>query len=79
MRWNLPAFEQHNSSVQAQVKFRNPKNLFQPILETSTAVNRRKSSSVRAFGYSKVETLLITAPVWFATFLVSLFVTWNSG
>ena len=34
---------------------------------------------VQTLGYGKVETLLITAPVWIATFLVSLLVTWSSG
>ncbi|XRM43113.1 hypothetical protein ABZX51_006317 [Aspergillus tubingensis] len=34
---------------------------------------------VETLGYGNIETLLITAPVWIATFLVSLFVTWTSG
>ena len=34
---------------------------------------------VQTLGYGTIETLLITAPVWIATFLVSLFVTWTSG
>ncbi|OJD37720.1 major facilitator superfamily transporter [Diplodia corticola] len=34
---------------------------------------------VETLGYGKIETLLITAPVWIATFLVGLFVTWTSG
>ncbi|KAF7164165.1 hypothetical protein CNMCM5623_008855 [Aspergillus felis] len=34
---------------------------------------------VKTLGYGSIETLLITAPVWIATFLVSLFVTWTSG
>lgn len=34
---------------------------------------------VQTLGYGSIETLLITAPVWIATFLVSLFVTWTSG
>ncbi|KAJ5155132.1 uncharacterized protein N7500_010571 [Penicillium coprophilum] len=34
---------------------------------------------VQTLGYGKVETLPITAPVWMATFLVSLLVTWTSG
>ncbi|KAI2729631.1 hypothetical protein CBS147333_1797 [Penicillium roqueforti] len=34
---------------------------------------------VQTLGYGKVETLLITAPVWIATFFVSLLVTWSSG
>lgn len=36
-------------------------------------------SIVETLGYGNIETLLITAPVWIATFLVSLVVTWTSG
>ncbi|CEJ57501.1 Putative Function: ttuB of A. vitis facilitates the cellular uptake of tartrate [Penicillium brasilianum] len=34
---------------------------------------------VKTLGYGNIETLLITAPVWIATFLVSLIVTYTSG
>jgi general stress protein CsbA len=34
---------------------------------------------VQTLGYDNIKTLLITAPVWIATFLVSLLVTWTSG
>lgn len=34
---------------------------------------------VQTLGYGNIETLLITAPVWILTFLVSLLVTWTSG
>lgn len=34
---------------------------------------------VQTLGYDPIETLLITAPVWIATFLVSLLATWSSG
>ncbi|KAG4441298.1 hypothetical protein IFR05_003226 [Cadophora sp. M221] len=34
---------------------------------------------VNTLGFNKITTLLLTAPVWFATFLVSLLVTWTSG
>jgi len=34
---------------------------------------------VKTLGYSKIATLLLTAPVWFLTFLVSLGVTYTSG
>lgn len=34
---------------------------------------------VQTLGYGNIETLLITAPVWIATFMVSLLVTWSSG
>ncbi|KAL2813427.1 major facilitator superfamily domain-containing protein [Aspergillus granulosus] len=36
-------------------------------------------SIVKTLEYGNIETLLITAPVWIATFLVSLVVTWTSG
>lgn len=36
-------------------------------------------SIINTLGYGKIETLLLTVPVWFATFLVSLFVTYTSG
>ena len=36
-------------------------------------------SIVSTLGYGAIPTLLITAPVWFATFLVSLLVTYTSG
>jgi hypothetical protein len=34
---------------------------------------------VKTLGYNKIATLLLTAPVWFLTFLVSLVVTYTSG
>lgn len=34
---------------------------------------------VKTLGYGNIETLLITAPVWIATFLASLIVTYTSG
>ncbi|KAH8591992.1 major facilitator superfamily domain-containing protein [Bisporella sp. PMI_857] len=34
---------------------------------------------VKTLGYGKIITLLLTAPVWFLTFLVSLLVTYTSG
>lgn len=36
-------------------------------------------SIVKTLGYGRVQTLLLTVPVWFATFLVSLFVTYTAG
>jgi hypothetical protein len=36
-------------------------------------------SIVKTLGYGKIETLLLTVPVWFGTFLVSLLVTWTAG
>ncbi|KAK0706274.1 major facilitator superfamily transporter [Lasiosphaeria miniovina] len=34
---------------------------------------------VGTLGYGKIETLWLTAPVWFATFLISVCVTWTSA
>ncbi|KAM0701584.1 hypothetical protein Q7P35_010492 [Cladosporium inversicolor] len=36
-------------------------------------------SIVQTLGYGEIETLLLTVPVWFATFLVSIAVTWSAG
>jgi hypothetical protein len=36
-------------------------------------------SIVNTLGYGHIETLLLTVPVWFATFLVSLVVTMTAG
>jgi hypothetical protein len=36
-------------------------------------------SIVRTLGFDPVPTLLLTVPVWFLTFVVSLFVTWTAG
>lgn len=36
-------------------------------------------SIVDTLGFGKIETLLLTAPVWFATFLISLLVTYTAG
>ena len=36
-------------------------------------------SIVGTLGYNSIVTLLITAPVWIATFLISLLVTWTAG
>ena len=36
-------------------------------------------SIVGTLGYGTIETLWLTAPVWFATFLISVCVTWTSS
>jgi len=36
-------------------------------------------SIVGTLGYGRIETLWLTAPVWFGTFLVSVCVTWTSS
>ncbi|KAK9235607.1 major facilitator superfamily domain-containing protein [Lipomyces kononenkoae] len=36
-------------------------------------------SIVGTLGYGEIQTLLLTTPVWFTTFLVSLFATYSSG
>jgi hypothetical protein len=53
--------------------------LFQHLSLLSQTFQYFFPSIVKTLGYGKIETLLLTAPVWFATFLVSLFVTWTSG
>ncbi|CAG8974116.1 hypothetical protein HYALB_00002752 [Hymenoscyphus albidus] len=53
--------------------------LLQHISLLSQAFQYFFPSIVNTLGYGHIETLLITVPVWFATFLVSLFVTYTSG
>ena len=53
--------------------------LFQHLSLLSQTFQYFFPSIVNTLGYGKIETLLLTAPVWFGTFLVSLFVTWTSG
>lgn len=36
-------------------------------------------SIVQTLGYGRIETLWLTVPVWFGTFLVSVVVTWTSA
>lgn len=36
-------------------------------------------SILNTLGYGNIQTLLLTVPIWFGTFLVSLLVTWTSG
>lgn len=36
-------------------------------------------SIVKTLGYGRIETLLLTVPVWFATFLTSLLMTYTAG
>lgn len=36
-------------------------------------------SIVQTLGFGEIETLLLTVPVWFATFLTSVAVTWSAG
>ncbi|KAK9323837.1 major facilitator superfamily domain-containing protein [Lipomyces orientalis] len=53
--------------------------LFQHLSLLSQTFQYFFPSIVGTLGFGKIETLLLTAPVWFATFLVSLFVTYSSG
>jgi hypothetical protein len=53
--------------------------LFQHVSLLSQTFQYFFPSIVQTLGYGHIETLLLTVPVWFATFLVSLLVTWTSG
>lgn len=53
--------------------------LFQHLSLLSQSFQYFFPTIVQTLGFGKIETLLITAPVWIATFLVSLAVTYTSG
>lgn len=53
--------------------------LFQHLSLLSQTFQYFFPSIVNTLGYSSTITLLLTVPVWFATLLVSLLVTWTSG
>jgi len=53
--------------------------LFQHLSLLSQTFQYFFPSIVNTLGFGKIETLLLTVPVWFTTFLVSLFVTWTAG
>ncbi|KAI1337340.1 allantoate permease [Xylariaceae sp. FL0016] len=53
--------------------------LFQHLSLLSQSFQYFFPTIVRTLGYGNIETLLITAPVWILTFLVSLVVTYTSG
>lgn len=53
--------------------------LFQHISLLSQTFTYFFPTIVKTLGYNNTDTLLLTAPVWFLTFIVSLFVTWTSG
>jgi len=53
--------------------------LFQHLSLLSQTFQYFFPSIVNTLGYGHIETLLLTVPVWFATFLISLLVTYTSG
>ncbi|KAI0147036.1 allantoate permease [Xylariaceae sp. FL1272] len=53
--------------------------LFQHVSLLSQTFQYFFPTIVKSLGYGSIETLLLTAPVWIATFLVSLVVTYTSG
>ncbi|KAI0121387.1 major facilitator superfamily domain-containing protein [Xylariales sp. AK1849] len=53
--------------------------LFQHVSLLSQSFQYFFPSIVKTLGYGNTETLLLTAPVWIGTFLVSLVVTYTSG
>jgi hypothetical protein len=53
--------------------------LFQHLSLLSQTFQYFFPSIVATLNYGRIQTLLLTVPVWFATFLVSLLVTWTSG
>jgi hypothetical protein len=53
--------------------------IFQHISLLSQSFQYFFPTIVKTLKFGNIETLLLTAPVWFLTFLVSLFVTWTSG
>ncbi|KAI0397149.1 allantoate permease [Xylariaceae sp. FL0594] len=73
------------SSIMEGVKlaFRDPKLYLFTLLQHTSLLSQTFQyffpSIVNTLGFGKVETLLLTAPVWVATFLVSLVVTYTSG
>ncbi|KAJ2980790.1 hypothetical protein NUW58_g6853 [Xylaria curta] len=72
-------------SVKEGVKmaFKDPKlylfTLLQHVSLLSQAFQYFFPTIVKTLGFGTVETLLLTAPVWIVTFLVSLVVTYTSG
>ncbi|KAI0450384.1 allantoate permease [Xylaria acuta] len=72
-------------SVKEGVKmaFKDPRlylfTLLQHVSLLSQAFQYFFPTIVKTLGFGTIETLLLTAPVWIATFLVSLVVTYTSG
>ncbi|KAI1349363.1 allantoate permease [Xylaria sp. FL0043] len=74
-----------STSIKEGVKmaFRDPKLYLFTLLQHASILSQAFQyffpSIVKTLGYGNTETLLITAPVWIFTFLVSLVVTYTSG
>jgi hypothetical protein len=73
------------SSIKEGVKmaFRDPKLYLFTVLQNASILSQTFQyffpTIVNTLGFGKVETLLLTVPVWIATFLASLVVTYTSG
>jgi len=73
------------SSIKEGVKmaFQDPKLYLFTLLQHASILSQTFQyffpTIVNTLGFGKVETLLLTVPVWIATFLVSLVVTYTSG
>ncbi|KAI0469362.1 allantoate permease [Xylaria cf. heliscus] len=74
-----------STSIKEGVKmaFKDPKlylfTLLQHVSILSQAFQYFFPTIVKTLGFGNIETLLLTVPVWIATFLVSLVVTYTSG
>ncbi|KAI1124160.1 allantoate permease [Nemania abortiva] len=72
-------------SVKEGVKlaFKDPKLYLFTLLQHASILSQAFQyffpTIVKTLGFGTIETLLLTAPVWIATFLVSLVVTYTSG
>jgi hypothetical protein len=75
----------NSTSVKEGVKmaFKDPRlylfTLLQHVSILSQAFQYFFPTIVKTLGFGTIETLLLTAPVWILTFLVSLVVTYTSG
>ncbi|KAI0139206.1 putative MFS transporter [Pestalotiopsis sp. NC0098] len=73
------------ASIKDGVKmaFRDPRLYLFTLLQHTSLLSQSFQyffpTIVKTLGYGNIETLLITAPVWIGTFLVSLVVTYTSG
>ncbi|KAK7979842.1 WD repeat domain-containing protein [Apiospora arundinis] len=66
-----------------KLAFRDPRLYLFTLLQHASLLSQSFQymfpAIVKTLGYGNVETLLITAPIWIGTFLVSLVVTYTSG
>lgn len=77
--------DQHTASVWEGVRlaFKDYRTYFFLLLQHMSLLSQTFQyffpSIVATLGFGKIETLLLTVPVWFATFLVSILVTYTSS